>query len=97
MEVESTMDEVDLMAEKKASHEEIKGYVLGKFGLKVSNLYIAQVKRMCGIIERENYNWPKSEGARGSVDFCYAPTGAETKTARQPKCPKKLEMPSQLL
>ena len=51
-------------AEKKASYEEIKVYVLEKFGLKVSNLYIAQVKKMCGIIERENYNLPKFEDVR---------------------------------
>ena len=65
IEVELTMDEMDLTAaEKKASYEEIKEYVLEKFGMKVSHLYIAQVKRKCGIIERENYNKPKSEDAR---------------------------------
>lgn len=65
IEVELTMDEMDLTAaEKKASYEEIKGYVLERFGMKVSHLYIAQVKRKCGIIERENYNKPKSEDAR---------------------------------
>ena len=86
------MDEMDLTAaESKASYEEIKAYVLEKFGLKVSNLYIAQVKRKCGIIGRENYNKPKSEGARGPVNLCYAPTGAEAKTARQPKCPEEKE------
>ena len=62
-----------------------------KFRLKASNLYIAQVKRKCGIIERENHNLPKDEGARGPMDFCYAPTGAEAKTARQPECPKEKE------
>ena len=65
IEVELTMDEMDLTAaEKKASYEEIKAYVLEKFGMKVSHLYITQVKRKCGIIERENYNKPKSEDAR---------------------------------
>lgn len=65
IEVELTMDEMDLTAaEKKASYEEIKEYVLEKFGMKVSHLYIAQVKRKCGIIERENYNKPKSEDSR---------------------------------
>ena len=54
-------------AEKKASYEEIKEYVLEKFGMKVSHLYIAQVRRKCGIIERENYNKPKSENAKQSV------------------------------
>ena len=56
------MDEMDLTAaEKKAKYEEIKEYVREKFGMKVSNLYIAQVKRKCRIIERENYNNPKLE------------------------------------
>lgn len=50
--------------EKKATYEEIKDYVLEHSGLKVSNLYIAQVKRKFGIIERENYNETKSEGAK---------------------------------
>ena len=58
------MDELDLTAaESKATYEEIKDYVLEHSGLKVSNLYIAQVKRKCGIIERENYNKAKSEDA----------------------------------
>ena len=60
-------------------------------GLKVSSLYIAQVKQKCGIIERENYNKPKSEGARGPVDLCSAPTGAAAKTAQQPQCPPDKE------
>lgn len=47
----------------KASYGEIKAYVQEKFGMKVSNLYIAQVKRKCRIIERENYNKPKFENA----------------------------------
>ncbi len=65
IEVELNLDEMDLTAaEKKASYEEIKAYVLEKFGLKVSNLYIAQVKRKCGIIERENYNKAKAEGVK---------------------------------
>ncbi len=58
------MDELDLTtAESKVTYEEIKGYVKEKIGLHVSNLYIAQVKRKCGIIERENYNKAKSEDA----------------------------------
>ncbi len=47
-----------------ATYEQIKAYVLEKHGLKVSSLYIAQVKQKCGIIERENYNKPKSENSR---------------------------------
>jgi len=65
IEVEVKMDELDLTAaESKATYEEIKEYVLDKFGLKVSSLYISQVKRKCGIIERANYNLQKSEDSR---------------------------------
>lgn len=51
-------------AEGKVSYEEIKEYVKEKMGLQVSNLYIAQVKRKSGIVERVNYNLPKSENSR---------------------------------
>ncbi len=56
------MDEMDLTAaESKATYEEIKKYVVEhNDGMKVTNLYIAQVKAKYGIIERENYNLPKS-------------------------------------
>ncbi len=65
IEVELHMDELDLTAaESKATYEEIKAYVLEHSGMKVSSLYIAQVKQKCGIIERENYNKPKSEDAK---------------------------------
>ena len=65
IEIEVTMDEMDLTsAESKATYEEIKAYVLEYSGLKVSSLYIAQVKQKHGIIERENYNKPKSENAK---------------------------------
>ena len=65
IEINLDMDELDLTdAEKKATYQEIKDYVLEHSGLKVSSLYIAQVKQKCGIIERENYNKPKSEDAK---------------------------------
>ena len=65
IEIEVKMDELDLTsAESKATYEEIKAYVLEHTGLKVSHLYIAQVKQKYGIIERENYNKPKSENAK---------------------------------
>ena len=51
-------------AETKATYEEIKSFVLEKHDLKVTNLYIAQVKRECDIVERENYNLPKNEDGR---------------------------------
>ncbi len=61
---EINLDEFDLTAsETKATYQEIKDYVFDKFGLKVSTLYISQVKAKCGIIERENYNKGK-EGHR---------------------------------
>ena len=65
IEVELQMDELDLTAaESKATYEEIKQYVLDKYGLKVSSLNIAQIKTKCGIIERENYNKSKKENAK---------------------------------
>ena len=65
IEIELKMDELDLTAaESKATYDEIKAYVLNKYGLKVSQLYIAQIKRKCGIIERENYNVSKKEDAK---------------------------------
>ena len=64
IDVKVDMDEMDVTsAETKATYEEIKAYVLEHTGLQVSNLYIAQVKRECGIIERENYNKAKSENS----------------------------------
>ena len=57
IEVKIDLDEMDLTkSESKATYDEIKAYVLEQTGLKVSQLYIAQVKRKHGIIERENYN-----------------------------------------
>ena len=60
IEIEIKMDELDLTAaESKATYDEIKAYVLNKYGLKVSQLYIAQIKRKCGIIERKIITYPK--------------------------------------
>ena len=65
IEVEVKMDELDITAaESKATYDEIKAYVLQKHGLKVSSLYIAQIKQKCGIIERVNYNKPKAKDTR---------------------------------
>ena len=65
IEVELNLDELDLTAaESKATYEEIKEYVLEKFGLKVSSLYIAQVKRKCGLDVGQNYNLSKKEDAK---------------------------------
>ena len=57
IEVDLDISELDLTkAEAKATYEEIRQYVLDKYGFKVNNLYIAQVKREYGLIERINYN-----------------------------------------
>ena len=59
------MDEMDLTAaESKATYQEIKEWVKEKYGFQVSHLNIAKTKRKCGIIERQNYNLPKSEDSR---------------------------------
>ena len=66
IEIDLDLDELDATsAETKATYQEIKDYVLKEFGLKVSKLYIFQVKRKCGIEVGANYNLPKSENARG--------------------------------
>jgi 23S rRNA (uracil1939-C5)-methyltransferase len=83
--VKVEMDEMDLTcAESKATYREIEEWVQENYGLHVSNLSIAQVKQKYGIIERENYNKPKSPGAKGPVDLCSARTGVATETSKQP-------------
>jgi 23S rRNA (uracil1939-C5)-methyltransferase len=63
--VEVDMDEMDLTAaESKATYQEIQEWVQEKYRFHVTHLNIAQVKRKHGIIERENYNKPKSEDSR---------------------------------
>ena len=62
IDVEIKLDELDLTsAESKASYAQIKEYILEKFNLKVSTLYIAQIKKKCGIVLREHYNKSKKE------------------------------------
>ena len=57
IEVEVKMDELDLtVAESKATYDEIKTYVLENHGLKVSSLYISQIKRKCGLDVGQHYN-----------------------------------------
>ena len=63
--VKLDMEEMDVSAaESKATYPEIQEWVQEKYGFHVTNLNIAQVKRKHGIIERENYNKPKSEDSR---------------------------------
>lgn len=62
IDVEIKLDELDLTsAESKATYAQIKEYILEKFNLKVSTLYIAQIKRKCGIELREHYNKSKKD------------------------------------
>ena len=59
------MDEMDLTsAESEATYAEIKEYVLKKFALNISSLYIAQIKEECGIKQRKNYKKSKNEDQR---------------------------------
>lgn len=60
------VDVEELVQDKRgqATYPQIKEYVLEHSGLRVSSLYIAQVKQKYGIIERENYNKPKSDNAK---------------------------------
>ena len=65
IEVDVNMEELDVTAaESKATYNQIRDYVWEHHQLKVSNLYIAQVKQKYGIIERENYNKAKNENAK---------------------------------
>ena len=62
IDVETELDELDLTsAESKETYAQIKEYVWNKFQLKVPTLYIAQIKRKCGIELREHYNKAKKE------------------------------------
>ena len=63
IEIDFELDELDITAaEAKATYPEIKDYVLNHHGLKVSSLYIAQVKRKCGLEVGEHYNLPSPNG-----------------------------------
>ena len=63
--VDFSLEDMDLSEFKgKATYEQIKAYVLEQTGLKVSSLYIAQIKKKCGLDVGENFNLPKSENAR---------------------------------
>ena len=79
--IEIELDELDLTsAESKATYAQIKEYILEKFDLKVSTLYIAQIKKKCGIELREHYNKSKKRVTgystmhtrkRGSYHGCF--------------------------
>ena len=59
------MGEMDVTAaESKATYQEIQDWVQEKYGFHVTHLNIAKTKRKCGIIERQNYNLPRSEDSK---------------------------------
>ena len=105
IEVELNLDEMDSMTAKgKVTYEEIKAYVKEQTGLQVSNLYIAQVKRKCGIIERVNYNFRKATRRMNCLQSDSTTAESPEKNAeqfsqvlpkaedsRQPKCPPEKE------
>ena len=63
--VEFSLEDMDMSEfQDGATYPQIKEYVLEHTGLKVSNLYISQIKRKCGIGVGKNYNLPKSEDSR---------------------------------
>lgn len=63
--VEFSLEDMDMSEfQDGATYTQIKDYVLEHSGLKVSNLYISQIKRKCGIEVGKNYNLPKSEDSR---------------------------------
>ena len=63
--VEFSLENMDMSEfQDGATYTQIKDYVLEHSGLKVSNLYISQIKRKCGIGVGKNYNLPKSEDSR---------------------------------
>ena len=63
--VEFSLEDMDMSRFRQgATYEQIQEWVQKKYGFHVTHLNIAKTKRKCGIIERENYNLPKSEGSR---------------------------------
>ncbi len=65
MRVEFSLEDMDMSGfQKGATYEQIKAYVLEHTGLKVSSLYISQIKRKCGLDVGQNYNLSKKEDAK---------------------------------
>ena len=63
--VEFSLEDMDMSEfQDGATYPQIKEYALEHTGLKVSNLYISQIKRKCGLEVGKNYNLPKSEDSR---------------------------------
>lgn len=65
IQVEFSLEDMDMSGfQKGTTYEEIKAYMLEKYGLKVSSLYISQIKRKCGLEVGRNYNLSKKEDAK---------------------------------
>ena len=65
IDIKLDLTDLDLTsAEAKATYDEIKAYILEQYGVKVSSLYISQVKRKLGLEVGESYNKPKTEHAK---------------------------------
>ncbi len=63
--VEFSLEDMDMSGfRQEAAYEQIQEWVQEKYGFHVTHLNIAKTKRKCGIIERQNYNLPKSENSR---------------------------------
>lgn len=63
--VDFSLEDMDLTELRgKATYAQVKEYILNEFGLKASSLYIAQVKKKCGLEVGKNSYLPKSEDAR---------------------------------
>lgn len=63
--VEFSLEDMDVASLRgKATYEQIKGYIEEHFGMKVSTLYISQIKRKCGLEVGESYNKPKNEDVK---------------------------------
>lgn len=66
--VEFSLEDMDITSLRgKATYDQIKGYIEERFGMKVSTLYISQIKRKCGLEVGESYNKPKSEDSKVPV------------------------------
>ena len=75
IEIDLDLDELDMTAaESKATYNQLKDYILKTYNLKVSSLYISQIKKKCGLNIGVNYNLPKS--AHSAVPQC--PSEKET-------------------
>ena len=100
--MELELDELDVTsAESKATYKEIQEYVLKEHGLKVSNLYISQVKRKCGIEVGENYNLRKTtrrmdclqadSTTAANLEKLVSQGMPKSEDSRQPQCPVEKE------